>query len=1091
MLPISRWLLLISILSSTLTAQTLATSEFHGVVSDQSGAAVPQAPLTLTSIDRGVSYSTQTNNDGYFSFATLLPGKYALHVEKQGFDKYQRSGLTAIAGQKIKVDVVIQTGSVQQTVNVTADAPALVTGNNEIGNTVTSRNIKSLPLQSRDYTGLLNLSVNSRSFPLDTRSGVGTVLGGTRYNAISISVDGVDNNTVFFNRDNVRPSLEGVEEVRPISNSPSAEYGRNLGSVVTIVTKSGSNAFHGSLFEYHQDNHLNARNAYSTVASPFYVNNHFGGSLGGPIRKNKLFFFGNVEIGYQRSSNASNISVPPPAYRTGNFAGAHTIYDPATTRLLANGNYTRMPFPGNGIPMTSVDPVGAKIASSAWPLGNTSSTTYASQVGSGNNLHQYNVRGDYYVNTRSQLSLRYSATPTYTYSQNVLAPQYDGAAPSNILGTNAMIEYVYDFSPNMFNEFRFGFNRAATRTVPANFGTDPAGAIGLKGTSPSAAFSSFPSIATSGYATLGSGSNFVLSAENIYHLSDNLTWAHGRHTFKTGFEVRRLQSSVFGSFTPFGALNFGSVFSSNPASPANTGNVIADLLLGYPQSIQLDDQFSPLYPRQTLYGAFFQDDWRVSPKLTLNLGLRYELFQPVVDKYDRQANPNLAVPTGQFFLATGNGRIPSYVEQEIAQQPIPSSEAASLFVPGASRSLTNTNHFDFSPRFGFSYEITDKTVVRGGVGVYRGLTGGGTFVLLGFNAPNFLETFLIAPNSVTPVARLQDGIPTVQSGQIASGGLSPRYLLPDERTQTTLEWNIGIQRELSKNLTLEATYLGQHSRNLTLFLLNNQIQDPAEYGHGQAARPVPYFGNIWGWGSGGVANYDAGTIELRKRFSDGLSGSVGYTFSKSLDNAPGDFAAGYMGASTAPVNSYNLAAEYGPSTFDTTHRITSTMVYELPFGRGRRFSVQSHLWDAIVGGWNASWILTMQTGFPVDPRTNTDLVFSFNNQNRPNCVAAPPYEQSPAQWFNPAGFSLPGTYQIGNCGRNVLRAPGIFTLNSSLSKIFSITEKAKVEIRGEAYNTTNWVNLGPPTNYLGSANFGKILSSGAARQFQLAARFSF
>ncbi len=339
----------------TVGAQTLATSEFHGTVLDQSRSAVPEAHLTLTSIDRGISFSAQTNNDGYFSFATLLPGSYALRVEKSGFSTYQRTGLTAVAGEKIEVNISMETGSVQQTVTVTADAPALQTGNNEIGNTVDNRNIEALPLQSRDYTGLLNVSVNSRSFTLDTRSGVGTVLGGTRYNAISISIDGVDNNTVFFNRDNVRPSLEGVEEVRAISNSPSAEYGRNLGAVVSIVTKSGSNTFHGSLFEYHQDNHLDARNAFSTVASPFYLNNRFGGSFGGPIRKDKLFIFGNIEVGYQRSSNASNISVPPAAFRSGNFAGANTIYDPATTMLIANGTYTRSPFPGNIIPATSMD----------------------------------------------------------------------------------------------------------------------------------------------------------------------------------------------------------------------------------------------------------------------------------------------------------------------------------------------------------------------------------------------------------------------------------------------------------------------------------------------------------------------------------------------------------------------------------------------------------------------------------------------------------------------------------------------------------------------------------------------------------------
>jgi outer membrane receptor protein involved in Fe transport len=1084
------------------SAQSLGTSEFYGSVFDSSGALVPGATLKLTSVERGLSYTGESNKEGYFSFANLLPGTYQVEVQKQGFETYHRTKLTATAGQRIKLDVQLKAGSVQETVDVVADAPPLETGNNEIGRTFDSRDVAALPLRTRDYTGLINLSENARTFALDGggpyvgsgRSGVGTVLGGTRYNAVSISIDGVDDNTVFFNRDNVRPSVEGVEEVRVLSNSPSAEYGRNLGGVVTLVTKSGSNTYHGSLYEFHRDNHMNARNAFSTVASPFYLENHVGSSFGGPIRKDRLFIFGNFEASYVRASNASTISVPSPAFRTGDFAGANVIYDPNTTTLLSNGQYSRAPFPNNVIPAAEMDSVGLTVAHNAWPLGNLSPTTFATQVGSGNDLYQYNVRGDYRISDRSQLAARYSYTPVYSYSGNLLPRQYDGSAPTNVWGTNAMLQHVYNFKPTLFNEFRLGFNRARTRTVPLNFGTNPAGAIGLNGTSPSPQFSSFPSILTSGYYTIGSGSNFVLSSENIYHVTDNFTWVLGRHTFKTGIDYRRLQSAVFGSFVPFGQMTFGGVFSSNPAQPANTGNVIADLFLGYPQSIQLDTQFSPLYPRQSLYGAFFQDEYRVSPRLTLNLGVRYELFKPVVDKYDRMANPNMASPNGQYFLATNGGKVPAYVQQQIALFPLPPAQAASLFVPGNSRSLTNSNYLDFSPRLGFSYQVTDKTVLRGGFGVYRGLTGGGTFVLLGFNAPDFIETFLIAPNAVTPVARLQTGIPNFQQGQIAVGGLSPRYMLPDERTQTSLQWNLTLQQEFSRDVTLELAYLGQYNRNLTLFLLNNQIQNPAQYGAGQDARPVPFFGNVWGWGSGGGGNYNAASLRLRKRFAAGLTGAFTYTFSKSLDNAPGDFAAGYLGNSTAPIDSYNLSREYGPSAFDTKHRITSTVVYELPFGNGRRLDFRSPLLQAVAGGWNLSWGLVMQTGLPVDPRTNTNLVFSFNNQNRPNCVGSPDaltVPQSAAAWFNTAAFANPAQYQLGNCGRNVLRAPGIFNLDSSLGKSFQITERVKLDIRGDAFNSTNWVNLGAPNNFLGNPNFGKILSAGAARQIQVGAHFRF
>ncbi len=1085
---IALFVCLLAGLSASLRAQSLTTAEIDGVVSDPSGAAVPDAAVTAVSLDRGSQYGTKTNGQGYYVLSHLLAGRYRLEVQKPGFAAYLQTGIVAVAAVRARLDVALTTESLNQSVSVVGDVPLLNTTNNEVGQTVDTRRIGSLPMISRSYQGVLNLGVNTRTFDLDTRSGVGTVLGGTKYNAVSISIDGVDNNTIYFNRDSVRPSLEGIQEVRVLSSSPSAEYGRNLGAVVSILTKSGTNEYHGSLFEYHRNQHLNARNAFSAVASPFYVQNQFGGSLGGAIRKNKLFFFGTYEGARVWSSNAANVTVPATALRSGDFRNAAPIFDPVSTRPSGNG-YVRSPFPGNQIPVSSMDPVGQKIAMQAWPIANIGATTYRTQAPNGSNYDQYSGRGDYYVTERDRLAFRYTYSPSSTKPTNVLPKAFDGNAPSQQYPHNAMIEYVRNLSPNTLNEFRAGFNRIRVRQVPLNFGTDPAGNIGLMGTSPSKEFSSFPSIQT-GYTDLGSGSNFLLSSENIFEWSDNLTSVRGRHTWKAGLDVRRLQDAVFGSFVPFGQIRFGSIFSSNPGV-ANTGDAIADLLLGYPQSIQLDTQFNPIYGRQWLLGSFVQDEFRVNSHLTLNLGVRYELFTPTVDKYDRQSNPNIANPLGEFRLATADGQISQSVQNDIGLLPFSPEDRARLFQPGSSRALTRTNKLDFSPRFGFAYQVQPNLVVRGGFGVYRSITGGGTFVRLGFNPPNFIETFLIVPDSVTPVARLSTGIPSYSSGQIS--GLAPRHRFEDDRTQTSLQWNLSVEKVLPKDVKLEVGYAGARGRNLTLFLLENQIQNPADYGKGQNARPVPYFGNIWGWGGGAISNYHAGTIEVTKRYSYGLTGTLGYTFSKSLDNSPGDFAAGYLGISTAPIDSYDISREYGPSTFDTTHRVISSWVYEIPVGKGRHWR-PSPLVNAFLGGWNLAGIVTWQTGFPVDARTQSTRVFSFNNQNRPDRIkdgSLPSDERSAARWFDTTAFTNPADYQLGNSGRNVLRAPGLVNLDGTISKSFALRERTALEFRAEFYNALNNVNLGPPNDFLGNPNFGQITSSRAARQIQFALRASF
>jgi hypothetical protein len=1074
-------------------AAQIVPSEVFGTVTDPSGASVASASVKLISDAQGFVHITESTEEGY-SLSNLIPGSYRLEVAKGGFKPFSRTGVLAITAKRVRLDIQLEVGTAVESVTVSGDASLLDSGNQEIGQTVDNRRVIQLPLNGRSYLELATLAPNALPVATGTRQGTGFVLGGSRFNSNNLTVDGIDNNTIFFNRDVVRPSVDSIAEFRVITNSPSAEYGRNMGGVLTVVTKSGSNEFHGTLFEFHRNNQLNARNAFSSQPSPFFVRNQYGASLGGPVLKNRIMFFGNFEKLKQRESAVANLNVPTLVQRQGIFS-ASTIFDPATTRRdpADPSRFVRDPFPGNRIPESSMDSVGRTIAQEAWPVPNVTASTHRTQVPRNFDENQWNVRGDIRASDRSQFALRYTTYDTFSAANDGFPAAYSGAASPVNIGHNALASHTFTFSPRLINDARVGFNRFTVDQKPVNFGTDPAGAIGLHGTNPSPEFSSFPSIQT-GYSEFGSGSNFVISAETTYHATDTLTWHAGRHTLKTGVDFRYLQANVFGSFVPFGQLRFGSIFSSNP-SQANTGDVIADLLLGYPQSIQLNVQFSPLYNRQVLFGSFVQDEWRISRKLTLSLGIRYELFTPVMDKYDRQSNPNMANPLGEFRLAVNDGKIPDHVINEINQLPIPPAERARLFQPGDSRGLTRTNKLDFSPRFGAAYQLDPNTVIRAGLGTFRSLTGGGTFVRLGFNPPNFIETFFIVPDAVTPIARLQTGVPSFQQGSGRIDGLSPRRLFEDDnRTQLALQTNLSVQRQLANNLMVELGYIGSFGRNLTIFLLENQIRNKTDYGKGQAARPVPLFGNVWGWGSGGVSGYHAAIARVEKRFGDGLALLGSYTWSKSLDNAPGDFAVGNLGISTAPIDSFDLSREYGLSAFDTRHRLVISSIYELPFGRGKRWVNHSRLTDLVFGGWDISSIGSWQSGLPVDARTQTTRTFSFNNQNRPNRIAdgnLDSDQRSVDRWFDTGAYTNPADFLLGSSGRNTVTAPGIFNLDATIGKKFAWSESRYVQFRTEFFNLTNTTNFNAPVNFLGNPNFGKILGSRSARQIQLALRIHF
>jgi hypothetical protein len=1072
-----RFLLYSAALVSALTSLYAQDSQVSGRVLDSTEAAVSSAAVVLTQADTGDRREAASNAEGYYTFPLLVPGVYDLTVQKDGFQSQTRKGIKVETGQISAVDVTLAVGDISQSVSVDATVPLLQADTAAVSDVVENSTIIDMPLIDRRSTQLARL--NGFVEQIGGGSTSTFVVAGGRGGNANFYIDGgsVENvamgvPTLYFD-----PPVDAVVEFNVAVSDYAAELGRTGGGVFQYTTKSGTNDFHGTAYEFFRNNVLNA-NTYFAKAKPILRYNLFGGGVGGPIKKNKTHFFFNYEGKQQISAVTENLTIPTTAELSGNFVGSGaTVKNPSTG----------VAFPGNMIPPSLFDPVGVKLAS-FYPAPNvpgsgSSGVNFVANDPSATSVNNYVGRVDHVFNDNNRLFVRFLGQPDTT----TIGAVFPVAAADPFAYTlhdyyyNGNATWTRSISPTLINELSLTLSRRQTLNISAGANTTVAEGLGLPGVNSSF----FPGVALNGYTSLGqTGANGTQSNGQLrlqtpveaHVLKDSVTKIIGNHQIKFGAEYRYGKDGEIFDLTAGGSLAFNN---------QGTGSSVASLLLGFVNSGSVL-QTEPLHSRLDTYGAYFQDDWKVTPTLTLNLGVRYDVDTPRFEINGRQNEFN---PT--------------------AINPVSGTPGVITFGGYAS----NFDLHNVGPRFGFAWKARDKWVVRGGAGIlYTGEYDIAAPVVLydGFAAQ---ATFNSSNNGTTPAFLLKNGFPAVSyptPAQLTPGygavpvGQNPNnavtFFQQNRNTGYLYQTSFDIQHELARNLMLDIGFLGTFGHDLTATVPQSIDQVPTnELGPGnlQALRPFPQFSNVQILGADvGRSDYRGLNIGVDRRLTSGLQFKVNYTYSIFLDNLD---ARSELGNGVAFTNYYDQNNDFGLSSNDARHRLVVSTIYELPIGRGKLFSPSNRIVNGLIGGWSVGTIIEAHTGPPLNITELTNNTNSYSDGVRPNVVGNPNISgnrtraQELAEWFNTAAFAAPAPYTFGNAGRTFGVAPGLFSLDASLLKDYS-WERYVLQFRVEALNFTNHANFAPPNTQQGSPTFGQVTSLVAgnqARIIQLGLHFKF
>jgi len=916
--------------------QAQATGSVGGQVTDSTGAAIQRARITLTNQGTAGERATQSDSTGNYLFPLIAPGIYKMRAEVPGFRSYEVSALEVQVAQQVKQDFKLEIGDTATKLEVTAATEVLDQRSAEIGQVIGSREVVELPLNGRNYFDLAKLAPGVTELGGSSQSN-GLSINGQRANQISFYFDGIDTRTETSGRPAFTPSIEAIQEFKIQENSFAAEYGRNP-SAINLSLRPGTNAFHGSVFEFLRNNKLDARSFFSPRVDPLR-RNQFGAVVSGPIRRNKTFFMGNYEGLRTRRASTLYLTVPTDAQRAGNFAGGPTIYDPATYDAATN---TRKPFAGNIIPVTRFGSIGAS-ALKYFPVANTpgsASFNYVTGASAINDGDQAHTRIDHTFSDSDSLFGRYSFSKGAIASPSGLP--YTGTTETT-LAHSLTLQETHIFGPTKINQFRsawtFFDDLTVFPTVAQNLtGTD----FGLLNLQPPSNAYGVPQIAVAGLSTIGANA-FQPGGqrENIYTLADDFNWIRGKHSLKFGFDGRYYRPASRVQQTPNGILTFENRFTNQPGV-AGTGSPVADLLLGNPYSIratQFGESNGLVSLKYHYYGFYAQDEVRVNPKLVVNIGLRYEYQTPYKERFNDLAQFDFV---NSKFIKLGQG-----VD-----------------------SLNNPDRNNFAPRLGIAYTLDAKTVIRTGFGVFFGSPRGSEFGSFQLSPPFVIDTTLTSNPLVPNLIGRAFPVPSVRtpSGQIA---LSPNTnvfaLDPNFPTNYTYQYNFTIQRELLKNWLLEIGYIGNSAHRLTGRDLVNQAIPDADPSHPTAVntrRPNQNIGDVSFVKAIDQSNYDAFEVKVNKRFSSGLSVIGAYTYSKALG-----IGGALSGDQSRQQDERNRAAEYGPLEFNQKHRVTLAWVYELPFGRGKPYGANlPGPVSLFASGWSLQGNLTVHSGFPLTLR---------------------------------------------------------------------------------------------------------------------------
>jgi len=1136
---------LIVVWQATVAHAQAAKSELIGEVRDQNGARVQNVKVTLTDVSTGQT-SSQLSDDGTFLLTNLKPGIYNIAAEANGFKQSIREGVRLATGERVRLDVVLEPGAVSELVTIVQDASLLRTESGGLGQVISNRKIVDIPLNGRNFLSLVTLSAGVAQPPPTTAGPSFPRINGGRPRTNEYLFDGISvlqpepGQVAFF------PIVEAIEEFKVEVNSPPAEFGRFNGGVVNLSTKSGTNDFHASAFEFLRNEALNARNLFAPATAanpkkPVFRRNQFGFVVGGPVIRDKTFFFGDYQGTRQQIARVRISNVPTLAERQGNFSsslGGLLFFQPTGsigTTVTANpvnvtdtnGNTIQArvgqifrpsdhrAYAGNSIPTNTFDSVAASLLQRYPAPTSSAAANNFTRVGTEDtDQEQFDVRLDHHFSEQNRVYGRYSFAKDLTSPVTPL-PDGSGNITSGVTGitdTRAHSfagNYVHVFNARALNELRVGYTQRSIDRQAAALDTPPSQSLQLPGIPTNGAFeNTLPTFSIAGLQQLGPSANTASNFRtDVTQIFDAVSLQRGRHSLKFGMDARWERLDVIQPPSPTGTFNFNTLFTNSQAIPtigsalsSFTGNALASFLLGQVQTFSIDIQENVLRPRAHTAELFVQDDFKASSRLTINAGLRYTLNFPSTDADNQGAVFNLQ--TQQL----------DYLGQN-----------------GFDDSARKLHKLDFGPRLGIAYRFDDKTVVRAGYGVswieQAGITTPFTVPQFPFiqavsqrTLDNINPAFVlsngptVAPIPLTPDAGLGQGVFTVDR-DLASGYAQ--------------QWNFAVQRELMKNMVVEVAYAGSKITHVGIPDTNiNQLmasqlalgpalltrvpnpffgQIPRSSSLGdptiplaQLLKPFPRFTNVTFYRNNvGNTNYNALQTKLEQRFTHGFSFLVSYTRSKLIDEASSVFDASILTGPIAnfPVaDSFNRKLERDLSNGDIPNVFVASFTYELPVGKGKRFNPQG-IAGTILGGWELAGVITLQSGLPlaVTQVTNFNAFAGFGTQ-RPNVVADPNLsasERTTTRFFNTSAFTTASQFTIGSSSRNPVRGPQYRNADVALIKRTYFGEVRNLEFRAEFFNLTNTPPLGAPNTVLGSAGFGSITSAGDPRVIQFGLKLNF
>jgi hypothetical protein len=1092
------------------------TAEVLGTVRDKSGAAVPKASLTLLNVDNGIVAKTVADDSGNFDFSNVKIGHYQVTAEAKGFSKEEATGIVVNVGARQRVDFALTVGAVTETVEVSGAAAALETDSSEHGQVINSAAIIELPLNGRNYADLALLSANvvkspiAASFsPSGTPREASFNVNGMRSTYNNFLLDGLDNNAYgtsnqSYSSQLVQVSPDALAEFKVITSNYSAEYGRVGGAIVNAVMKSGTNQFHGTAYEFLRNTDLNATGflfSPTTFVKPSLQRNQFGVTIGGPIIKNKLFFFADYE-GYRQLQRYLNFdSLPDATDRQGILPVA--VVNPLTGVV----------YPANTqIPASAFNPLAAAQLSELPALnGPGRSNNYEALLLIRDYSDKYDAKIDGQINDRMTAFLRWSQRKDVQFYQSSYAGPAggDGNGFIHSIDQNASAGYTWTVSNNSLLEARLGWSHiVAGKEPPLVGGPSLQQLFGIQGLPTTSNLTGgFNTQSISGFTALGrQTSNPQFQNPTSWDPKINFSKNLGRHSIKTGWEYLNIHTEILdvnplygqdvysGQFSKPTCSQLGQATGCTIASDA-TSYDLADYIFGLPSQIN-QGSYTVVNLRQYVHALYAQDDWKVSSKLTVNAGLRWEFATPLFERDNNYSNFN---PTTDSMQIASGG---------------------SLY----NRSLVHPDYHDFGPRIGLAYSLDSKTVIRGGYGISYTFFNRVGSALEGINAPQALfgvinqsfpnggpvpSTFLTTINSFTTGIANPAAFNPVNSNVV--------YIPPNSKWPMIQNWFLSVQRQVTKSTIVEVSYNGNHSTRLPILADYNQAApnavtatcNPPAVTSGclgvQARRPIPTYGPITWVDPAGNNHYDGLSARVEHRLGNGLYLLNSFTWGHAIGDSEQalEYYAGYYEAN--PQNIHNLAAEKGPSSFDVKLNNVTSIVYQIPFGKGLKYggNMNSFL-DAALGGWELNTINTAHTGTPLDvsyaPSTSNDVTGLSNDYRgeailRPNVSGSAASQSKSAEinsYFAGYTFTTPlATNPFGNLGRNAFRAPGLEQWDFAANKSFRIRENAKLQFRSEFFNITNHTNLGIPTSITTSSAFGTIRTTYPSRQIQFALKLLF